>query len=157
MASRRRARLYALQALYAADVHVRLNSQDIPHQKMQQLEYFWDTQENDGLEWLGGRLAEDDEKAFAHYLFDGVCENYAHINRQIEEVANNWSLERMAVVDLNIIRLAAFELMFCQENIPARVTLNEAIEIAKKYSVKEASRFVNGILDKISAKHRQRT
>ena len=157
MASRRRARLYALQALYAADVHLRLNSQGIRHQKRQQLEYFWDTQENDGLEWMGGRLAEEDEKVFAHYLFDGVCENYADINRQIEEVANNWSLERMAVVDLNIIRLAAFELMFCQENIPARVTLNEAIEIAKKYSVKEASRFVNGILDKISAKHRQRT
>ena len=157
MASRRRARLYALQALYAADLHVRLNSQGKRPQNKHQLEYFWDTQENDGLEWMGGRLAEEDEKAFAQYLFDGVCENYADINRQIEEVANNWSLERMAVVDLNIIRLAAFELMFCQENIPARVTLNEAIEIAKKYSVKEASRFVNGILDKISAKHRQRT
>ena len=157
MASRRRARLYALQALYAADIHGRLDSEGVSHQERHQLDYFWDTQGNDGLEWMGGRLAEDDEKAFAFHLFNGVCQNLTPINRQIEEVANNWSLDRMAVVDLNIIRLATFELMFCQDKIPARVTLNEAIEIAKKYSVKEASRFVNGILDKISAKHTQKT
>ena len=157
MASRRRARLYALQALYAADMHQRLAALSVKHQSDYQLDFFWDTQVNDGLEWFGGRVADEDEKAFSQYLFEGVVANYSAINRQIEEVAQNWSLERMAVVDLNILRLAAFELMYCQEKIPARVTLNEAIEIAKKYSVKEASRFVNGILDKILAKHRQQT
>lgn len=151
MASRRRARLYALQALYAADVHQHVGDHSTPSYAAEQLAKFWITQEQDALELFGGRLAEPEEKHFANRLFSGVLENRKLLDGQIEAVAKNWSLLRMSIVDRNILRLAAYELIYCSEDIPSRVTLNEAIEIAKKYSVKEASRFVNGILDKISA------
>jgi transcription antitermination factor NusB len=156
MASRRRARLYALQALYAADVHQYVGQRSTRHYAAEQLSCFWDTQVQDALEYFGGRLAEPEEKEFALKLFKGVLANRDTLDRQIEEVAQNWTLLRMSIVDRNILRLAAYELIFCSDDIPSRVTLNEAIEIAKKYSVKEASRFVNGILDKISARNRQR-
>jgi transcription termination factor NusB len=70
------------------------------------------------------------------------------IDRQIEEVAKNWQLKRMAAIDRNILRLATYELLF-REDIPPLVTINEAIDIAKKFSTKNSGPFVNGILDNI--------
>lgn len=88
-------------------------------------------------------------KAFAETLVQGVVEFRPVIDRQIREVAKNWSLERMATVDLSILRLGAYELLY-QPDIPVRVTLNEAIEIAKRYGTKESPAFINGLLDKIA-------
>ncbi|MDT8421215.1 MAG: transcription antitermination factor NusB [Desulfuromonadales bacterium] len=88
-------------------------------------------------------------RAFAEMLVAGVVEFRPVLDRTIREVAKNWSLERMAPVDLTILRIGTYELLY-QPDIPARVTLNEAIEIAKRYGTKESPSFVNGLLDKIA-------
>ena len=66
----------------------------------------------------------------------------------ISEVAENWRLDRMAAIDRNILRLGAYEMLFCPE-VPAKVAINEALELAKRYSTAQSSRFVNGILDRV--------
>ena len=85
---------------------------------------------------------------FARELVHGCREKQSEIDRQIEEVAKNWQLKRMAAIDRNILRLATYELLF-REDIPPLVTINEAIDIAKKFSTKNSGPFVNGILDNI--------
>ena len=85
---------------------------------------------------------------FARELVHGCREKQTEIDRQIEEVAKNWQLKRMAAIDRNILRLATFELLY-REDIPPLVTINEAIDIAKKFSTKNSGPFVNGILDNI--------
>lgn len=91
---------------------------------------------------------------FAESLVRGVVEFRAVIDREISEVAKNWSLARMTAVDLSILRIGAYELLY-QPDIPVRVTLNEAIEIAKRYGTKESPAFINGLLDKIAQKSRK--
>jgi len=88
-------------------------------------------------------------KAFAETLVKGVVEYRAVIDKQIRGVAKNWSLERMATVDLSVLRLCTFELLYLPD-VPTRVAINEAIEIAKRYGTKESPSFVNGLLDKIA-------
>jgi transcription antitermination factor NusB len=92
--------------------------------------------------------ADPEVLAFARELLFGCWEHRALIDEKIEEVARNWQLKRMAAVDRNVLRLATFELLF-REDIPPLVTINEAIEIAKKFSTKNSGPFVNGILDNI--------
>lgn len=89
-------------------------------------------------------------KLFAETLVRGVISNRPAIDQRLKQAATNWSLGRMAAVDLSILRLAAYELLY-QPDIPVRVTLNEAIEIAKRYGTKESPSFINGLLDKIAA------
>jgi transcription antitermination factor NusB len=85
---------------------------------------------------------------FAEKLFRGVCQRREEIDCLIKKYAKNWDLERMAVVDRNVIRLAAYEILATPET-PISVILDEAVEISKKYSTKDSSKFVNGILDKL--------
>jgi len=89
-------------------------------------------------------------KEFAVKIFKGVRENADKIDALIEQYAKNWEIERMAAVDRNIIRLAAYEIMAMPET-PINVIIDEAVEISKKYSTKDSSKFVNGILDKMKA------
>ncbi len=70
----------------------------------------------------------------------------------IKEVAENWRLDRMAAIDRNILRLGAYEMLFRGE-VPAKVAINEALELAKRYSTAQSSRFVNGILDRVLQLH----
>jgi transcription antitermination protein NusB len=85
---------------------------------------------------------------FAEKLFSGASENKEEIDKLIVSYAQNWELNRMATIDRNILRLAAFELMKMPDT-PINVIIDEAVEIAKKYSTNDSSKFVNGILDKI--------
>jgi N utilization substance protein B len=85
---------------------------------------------------------------FTEGLIAGVKEHQVRIDALISEAAENWRLDRMAAIDRNILRLGAYEMMFCRE-IPARVAINEALELAKRYSTAQSSRFVNGILDRV--------
>ena len=73
----------------------------------------------------------------------------------ISEVAENWRLDRMAAIDRNILRLGAYEMLFCPE-VPPKVAINEALELAKRYSTAQSSRFVNGILDRLQPAERRR-
>jgi N utilization substance protein B len=87
-------------------------------------------------------------RKFAIKLFEGVCTKKEVIDSLINQYTKNWKLERMAVVDRNIIRLAVYEIMDTPD-IPIGVIIDEAIEISKKYSTRDSSKFVNGILDKL--------
>jgi len=87
-------------------------------------------------------------KDFAHRLVYGTVKNLSEIDGKVSQYATNWQLKRMAIIDRNILRLGVFELLHAPD-IPPKVTINEAVELAKKYGDMESSKFVNGILDKI--------
>ncbi len=94
------------------------------------------------------KKASEEIKEYSNWLVNGIISNQAKIDNIIQQVSEHWRISRMAVVDRNILRMAVFELVY-EENIAPAIVINEAIEIAKKYSGDEASTFVNGILDAI--------
>ncbi|MCG2711007.1 MAG: transcription antitermination factor NusB [Candidatus Omnitrophica bacterium] len=98
----------------------------------------------------------DDEiiRQFAMVLVNGTLAHRKDIDKLITEYTDNWRIERMAVIDRNIIRMATFELMYL-EQIPPKVAINEAVELAKKFGDDESGRFVNGVLDKINKQERK--
>lgn len=87
---------------------------------------------------------------FAEELVKGVREKREEIDSKIAGKSKNWSIARMSRVDLNILRLAIFELLY-RADIPRNVTINEAVEIAKKFGTEDSPAFVNGILDEVAA------
>jgi len=131
MRKRTKAREYALQILYQVDI-TKDNVEDC-------FQDFWTTKAK----------CVDSVKSFTEDLVNGAIKNIDKINSIISRYATNWQIERMATVDRNILRLGAYELLFV-EDIPDKVTINEAVELAKKFGDAESSKFVNGILDKIS-------
>lgn len=90
-----------------------------------------------------------DIKEFSRKLIMGTRSNLKAIDENIVKFATNWEIDRMAIVDRNILRLACFELMF-MDDIPSKVTINEAVELAKRYGGTDSGKFVNGVLDKIN-------
>lgn len=124
--SRRPARIAALQALYKVEV-----GKTTAVGAMGAIESF------QGL--------PPDLATYAHTLVEGVIAHRAELDRRIEAKLKDWGLDRIAAVDRNVLRLGAFELLFCPD-VPPRVTLNEMIEIAKKFSTAESGKFVNGVL-----------
>jgi N utilization substance protein B len=126
---RRKARILAFQTLYQLDL-----THTGPEETLTPL--------------LEGREIPEDVRHFAETLIRGVCERMVEINELIKASSENWRLERMALVDRNILRLAVYELMFHPE-IPASVTINEAIELGKRFSTEESGAFINGVLDQI--------
>jgi transcription antitermination factor NusB len=140
MKKRTRARELALQFLYQLDLR--------------------------GPDFLGEaraffRAEEDDKTAreFATALVNGVAEHRLALDQAIQGVAQNWDITRMAVIDRNVLRMAAYELYHCPD-IPPKVAINEAIELGKRYSTQNSGAFINGILDKIkdrAAAEAQRT
>lgn len=85
---------------------------------------------------------------FSRELVFGVCENKKSLDKMIRKASKNWRVERMSRVDRSILRLSAYELMFMDE-IPPKVTIDEAVELAKKFGTEESSAFINGVLDNI--------
>ena len=131
MGSRTKARECALQALYQLD-----------------------TSGGDARDALRGVLshfeeADEDTATFAEALVRGVQSERMQIDDLIQKSSTNWKLERMARVDRNILRLAVYELLR-RGDVPVRVTLNEAVELGKKFGSEESSAFVNGVLDRIA-------
>jgi len=90
----------------------------------------------------------DSVKEFTLTLVKGVMSNLSEIDKAINTYANNWSLERITNIDRNILRIAIYEILYLK-NIPKSVSINEAVELAKKYGTKKSSSFVNGVLGKI--------
>ncbi|MFB0528085.1 MAG: transcription antitermination factor NusB [bacterium] len=129
MGLRRLSREYSLQILYAIDV-CKLEPEDA--QKS-----FWKDRKS------GKKVLE-----FATTLVEGTLKNLPQIDSLIIRYARNWDIDRMASIDRNILRQATFEIL-CLIDIPINVIINEAVELAKKYSTEESGKFVNGILDKI--------
>jgi len=140
MASRRRSRSYALQALYHSDL-----TESSVQAALSQL---WSgLLDGEGLE--GDRPPESEEVEFAQRLATGVDAHRDRIDALIEECSTNWRVPRMPVVDRNILRLAAFELLECGD-IPPTVSINEAVELAKRFGTRESRAFVNGIVDRLA-------
>ena len=90
----------------------------------------------------------DEEDGFAQQILMGVLEHYNHIDELIEKFSEHWRLDRISIIDRNILRMAIFELLF-REDIPPKVTLNEAIDLGKRFGSEDSSAFINGILDRI--------
>lgn len=91
---------------------------------------------------------EEDLLSFFETLVNGVIAHQAEIDRIISTNSKNWKLSRMPSVDRNTMRIAVYELLYCQD-IPAKVSINEAIDIGKKYGAPDSGAFINGILDTI--------
>jgi len=94
------------------------------------------------------KTVDKDVENFCRWLVKNVVDHRAELDEAIQSVSENWRLSRMAVIDRNILRMAVFELRF-EENITPAIVINEAIEIAKKYSGVQAATFINGILDAV--------
>ncbi|MGE5215668.1 MAG: transcription antitermination factor NusB [Chloroflexota bacterium] len=95
-------------------------------------------------------------KEFARRLVSGVVSQHAEIDRMIETCTEHWKLARLAKVDLVILRLATYELVHCPD-IPSSVSLDEAIEIAKRFGSAESANFINGVLDHLAHTHHLKT
>ena len=135
MGKRRKAREIVLQALYEAEFSDRPGAEIIESRAEE-------------------RSSSEESVKYARVLFESVRENTEGLDEKIEAALTNWDLDRVSIIDRNIIRIALAELLFCHE-VPAKVIINEAIEIAHKYSSKEAGRFVNGLLDRFAQEIRQ--
>jgi transcription antitermination protein NusB len=133
MGTRRKSRESALQMLFAADMAK--------------------TPENilTGSFWnhLGETEIDEPTRAFADKLVKGTLENLKIIDKRIKSRAEHWRIERMAIVDRNVLRLAVYEFLF--EETPHTVIINEALEIARRFSTYEATQFINGILDAVKS------
>ncbi len=129
MSQRRKAREHALQILFQFDM-LKGNIDEI-------MENFWKE-----------KKANDKVIAFTSQLIKGTLENISEIDRTISNHSLNWKLERMSVVDRNVLRIATYELLHLKQ-IPAPVIINEALEVAKKYGSEDSAKFINGILDAI--------
>ncbi len=130
MGSRRQARERALQILFQYDIHGKPGLW---------LDEFWKPLK-----------ADEETISFAERLVEGVRGNKHELDALIGKYATNWKVSRMPIVDRNILRAGIYELIWMDE-VPAKVTMNEAIELAKSFGDDEASKFVNGILDKVLA------
>ena len=130
MGFRRQARERALQILFQYDIHGTSGVW---------LDEFWNQMKG-----------TEDVKAFAERLVHGVLEHKQDLDALIGRHATNWKISRMQIVDRNILRIGAYELLWLDE-VPAKVTMDEAIELAKIFGDDEAAKFVNGILDKVLA------
>ncbi|MDN5942125.1 MAG: transcription antitermination factor NusB [Nitrospira sp.] len=131
MGSRHHARARALQILFQYDIHGKPGLW---------LDVFW--KEN---------TATDEVRAFAERLVSGVLEKKKELDAVVGKYATNWKISRMPIVDRNILRAGVYELLW-MDDVPAKVTVNEAIELAKSFGDDDASKFVNGILDQVLAK-----
>ncbi len=130
---RRKARELALIFLYQVEMKDKWNASidDL-------LKEFWEEQ----------GVIDPDIREFTNILVRGTVKNLPPIDKEISGSAINWSIKRMPCLDRNILRMAVFELLF-MDNIPVLVSINEAIELAKKYSSEDSPRFINGVLHKI--------
>ena len=129
MKKRTRARELALQFLYQVDL--------CGPELLAEAEEFVRREETDKA-----------ARAFANELIRGTADHLDEINGLIQGVAQNWDIARMAVIDRNVLRIATFELLYC-EDIPPKVSINEAIELGKRFSTQNSGGFINGVLDKI--------
>jgi N utilization substance protein B len=135
LGKRRKTREYALQVLYQWE----MTGQDVER----------------GLALLREHLlSAGGEDSFLDRLVRGVSTHREEIDRLIEGHSEHWRLERMPPVDRNILRIAAFELLYCEE-VPPRVSVNEAVELAKRFGSEDSPAFVNGILDRIMTEIRK--
>lgn len=138
MGSRRKARIIAFQSLYRFDVG-KPPIEDL-------FDYFWLNKEQQ-------KKFDQDTIDFSRLLIAGTMENLEFIDNVIKKQLEHWDFKRLARVDLSLLRIAVYSLFF-QKDIPVTVTIDEAIDIAKKYGTDDSYRFINGMLDGIRKKYK---
>jgi len=156
MGKRREARERAVQFLFQHDLNP-------PENLDLALGQFWESQRaaaiaeekgaasgGEPVELPPPTAGEEAMRLFAEPLIRGAIEHRDAIDEHIKKVAKNWDLHRIAAVDRNILRLAIYEMLY-REDIPPVVSINEAVDIAKKFSTQDSGKFVNGILDKVKS------
>jgi N utilization substance protein B len=126
---RKKSREFALQVLYQLNI----TKQDVVTALTQFEEHF---------------LSPEEADEFLRRLVLGVLEHCPELDRLIEQYSENWRLDRINLIDRNILRMALFELLYC-EDIPPKVTINEAIDLGKRFGSEDSGSFINGILDRI--------
>lgn len=131
MGSRRKGRVLAVQALYAWEM-TRIDTHEL-------CRFVWLDEEQE-------QRYDAETRQFASLLITGVIERLSDVDETIKSHLEHWNFDRIAKVDLAVLRLGVYSLLF-QPGIPTSVTIDEAVEIAKEYSGDDAYRFVNGILD----------
>ncbi|HHT9155878.1 MAG TPA: transcription antitermination factor NusB, partial [Candidatus Tripitaka sp. YC43] len=136
MRRRTRARELALQALYQIEIQV--GGRAAPDKEILE----------DALRFCVERAEDPEVAQFAVQLVEGACKTKTQLDEKITSVVENWELPRMATIDRCILRLSVYELLY-RKDIPPKVSINEAIELAKKYSTANSGTFVNGILDRV--------
>ena len=146
MRKRTRSREFALQVLYEIDV--------AGPSCREALQDFWLDRSDLALSNSEKEAVEKDKqepeiRQYTEQLVEGTLDKLTAIDPTIERYAENWEMDRMALVDRNILRLAAYEMLFV-DDIPLKVAINEAVELAKRYGEADSSKFVNGILDRIA-------
>lgn len=134
MGLRRKSREIALQFLFGHDFKQQGND---PSSVSKELEHF-------SASFKTGAKA----LPYAEHLITGICDKFDEIDRLVSSHSHHWRLERMSIVDRNILRIAIYEMKY-GEDVPARVAINEALEIAKNYSIPDSVPFINGILDAV--------
>lgn len=132
-------REFAMQFLFQIDV------EDV-EDKNKALEIFWGQVEESEILPMNRIYRKGRE--FAEELISGVFKHIDEIDSKIENASDKWNIDRMIVVDKNLMRIATYEMLYC-DDIPAPVSIDEAIEIAKDFSDEKSAKFINGILDKI--------
>jgi len=137
MGSRRKARECALQMLFAADVMSAARKEEVRADQL--VRHYWAE--------LGENELDEPAREFATRLALGALARIPELDDRIRSRAEHWRIERMALVDRNVLRLAVYE--FVHEPTPRTVAINEALEIARRFSTYEATQFINGILDAI--------
>lgn len=95
--------------------------------------------------------SERDVRVFANRIVKGTLEHLEDIDKLIAKYAKNWDMRRMAILDKNVLRFGTYEILY-MDDVPAKVTINEAVNIAKKFSQEDSGKFVNGVLDNINHK-----
>jgi len=135
MRQRRKAREVALQVLYGIDV--------AQGNLRETMDLFWDNFD-----------APEKVKTFSSVLVEGTWQNRIQLDALISSCAENWSVERMSIVDRSILRMAVYEFLYCQE-IPPKVAINEAIDLGKLFGSENSGAFINGVLDALYAKLRE--
>ncbi len=130
MKDRRKAREIALTVLYQFEVGLR------------------DSIEECYKHYLSNNEIREPVREYLEPLLKGINEKWDFLNSIIKKYSKGWTLERMLILDRNILRIAMYE-MFFKEDVPVKVSINEAVEIARMYSGEESRRFINGILDRV--------
>ncbi len=135
--NKRQARIAALKALYEQEFH---------YQKTTRSGQFRDFSDQNGFSHLK-EIQQHSQK-----IFEGIQGKKTQIDHLIQEASHAWSLKRMSLIDLNILRIAIYEMFYSSRPTPPKVCMNEAVEVAKLYGTPESPAFVNGLLDSVAQK-----
>ncbi len=131
---------------------IRSRARDVALQYLYQVDITSDHSDKEVEDFLAHFVDDENVKPYARDLINGVFTNLQHLDRLIDQAAENWRVSRMSTTDRNILRISAYELT-CRSDIPYKVAINEGVELAKRFGSPKCPSFVNGVLDRVRIMH----